>query len=109
MYSCQLDAVVGDVREATRRRARGVEGEEGQGGGGGEATQDLHLRSSGHWREHGLTHQHAGPSSYQKPAEISQRGIDWISVKENNAHSSGQLIFHLKQEEPAIGWPGPNR
>ena len=26
LYSCQLDAVVGDVREATRRRARGEVG-----------------------------------------------------------------------------------
>ena len=96
MYSCQLDAVVGDVWEATRRRARGVEGEEGKGGGGevgGEATQDLHSRSSGHWREHGLIHQQGHYLTKQTPAEISQRGIDWISVKDDNAHSSSQLIF----------------
>ena len=88
LYSCQLDAVVGDVREATSRRARGWAGgvRRARGGGGwGEATQDLHWRSSGQWREHGLTR-------HQK--SLSQGGLGWISEKYDNA-SLAPASFHM--------------
>ena len=60
--------------------------QEGKGGGGwGEATQDLHWRSSGQWREHGLTR-------HQK--SLSQGGLGWISEKYDNA-SLAPASFHM--------------